>query len=276
MPIVSRILMDDGVSLSARHRGGAPQSPPAVVLVHGLASTSRLWDGVAGELSATGTPVTALDLRGHGESDAPETGYDTQTAVDDVRAAVTRLGAHRVVLAGQSWGGNVVLRLAAQSPSMVSGLVLVDGGWIDLQRSFPTWDSALDALTPPSIDGMPADEFRDVVSTSLAEFPEGALEAAASVVRVRADGTIERRLPIGRHLQILRSLWEDDPSEWYSQVTCPVTLVPAVADGTVPEPVLLAEAALSDVRLHPQVGAHHDVHLQRPAEIATEIRSLLP
>ena len=264
------------MSLAAWHWGGAPVTPPRAVLVHGLASTSRLWDGVAADLVAEGATVSALDLRGHGESDAPESGYDTETAADDVIAALEALVSAPVVLAGQSWGGNVALQVAARAPRLVSGLVLVDGGWIDLQRSFATWDSALDALTPPSIDGMPADEFRHVVSTSLAGFPEGALEAAASVVRVRADGTIERRLPIGRHLQILRSLWEDDPSEWYSQVTCPVTLVPAVADGTVPEPVLLAEAALSDVRLHPQVGAHHDVHLQRPAEIATEIRSLLP
>ena len=244
------------------------------MLVHGLASTARLWDGVAAELVAGGMAVTALDLRSHGESDAPESGYDTATAADDVVAALEALTSAPVVLAGQSWGGNVALQVAARAPGLVSGLVLVDGGWINLQESFPSWDDALAALTPPPIDGMDAEEFRSMVAGSLTGFPPGAVDAALSVVRVRDDQTIARRLTVARHLQILRSLWEDDPSRWYPHVACPVVLMPAVADDTLPDPVRAAADALPTAVVRPAVGAHHDIHLQRPGVVAAEIRSL--
>jgi pimeloyl-ACP methyl ester carboxylesterase len=250
---------------------------PGVVLVHGLASTSRLWNGVAERLASTGITTAAVDLRSHGDSDAPEDGYDTETAAHDLAAVLIALSDEPVVLAGQSWGGNVALQVAAQDRASVRALVLVDGGWIDLRRSFGTWERALGALTPPAIDGLPHEEFREVVASSLVGFPPGAVDAATSVVRVRADGTIERRLSVDRHLQILRSMWDDDPTRWYPTVHCPVVLLPAVPAGdTLPDTVRGAAAGLSDARVRPQVGAHHDVHLQRPDEVAAEIRSLLP
>ena len=63
--------------------------PPGFVLVHGLASNAQLWQGVAEALSdgGAGHAVTAIDLRGHGESDASSSGYDTATAAADVVAA---------------------------------------------------------------------------------------------------------------------------------------------------------------------------------------------
>ena len=48
------------------------------LLVHGLSSNARTWDGVAAELSAAGHPVVAIDQRGHGRSEKPpiSAGYD--------------------------------------------------------------------------------------------------------------------------------------------------------------------------------------------------------
>ena len=89
------------------------------LLVHGLSSNARLWDGVAARLGGAGHPVYAVDLRSHGESDAPPDGYDTSTAADDLAALCARLGLARPVVAGQSWGGNVVVRLAARQPELV-------------------------------------------------------------------------------------------------------------------------------------------------------------
>ncbi len=43
---------------------------------------------------------------------------------------IERLGIERPVVAGQSWGGNVVLELAARRPELVRGIVCVDGGWL--------------------------------------------------------------------------------------------------------------------------------------------------
>src|SRR5690242_14917962 len=117
------------------------------LLVHGLSSNARLWDGVGAELSAAGHPVHAVDLRSHGDSDAPPDGYDTATAAADLAA----LGLTGAVAAGQSWGGSVVVALAAKHPEAVAALALVDGGWYDPANEFPSWDEAADALRPPEI-----------------------------------------------------------------------------------------------------------------------------
>jgi pimeloyl-ACP methyl ester carboxylesterase len=262
-----------GVSLAARAYAPTAAGRPTVVLVHGLASTSRLWDGVAERLAACGHPVMAVDLRGHGESDAPDDGYDTATAADDL-IAFLELGEVPVVLAGQSWGGNVVLQLAARRRDLVAGLALVDGGWISLRSRFSSWESALRALTPPPIDGLAIDDFRAMVAESLAGFPDGAVDAATSVVRVLDDQTIERRLTVGRHLQILRSMWDDEPAQWYPHIETPTLLMPALADDHLPDEVAAAANAIRGARVRAYPGAHHDVHLQRPGEVATDIRRL--
>lgn len=263
--------VEPGVSLAVHVDGDGPAT---VVLVHGLASTAQLWGGVAADLAASGVRAVRLDLRGHGASDAPEDGYDTATAASDVVTVLRALDPGPVVLAGQSWGGNVVLRVAAQHPDLVRGLALVDGGWIRLAGRFPDWPTALAALTPPDIDGWPLQRFAQVVAASLADFPAGAVEAAMSVVRVEADGTIRRRLPVERHVQILASMWQDDPRTSYPLVQAPTLLLPAT-DGEVSPEVLEAARLLPHATLRPYLGAHHDLHLQRPAEVAADLRSLL-
>jgi pimeloyl-ACP methyl ester carboxylesterase len=281
LPVVPEqrlIRVADGVDLAVRehppvHSTG--EARPVVVLVHGLASTSRLWDGVAASLARAGHRVVAVDLRGHGESDAPGHGYDTATAAADLIALIPQVSDEPVLLAGQSWGGNVVLQLAARRPDLVCGLALVDGGWISLRGRFARWEDALAVLTPPDIDGVRVDEFERMVAQSLAGFPDGAVEAATSVVRITDEGTVQRRLTVERHLQILRSMWDDDPAAWYTGVQAPTVLMPAVTGGDVPAEVTTAAAALPQARLRVYRDAHHDVHLQRPDEVADDIRSLL-
>jgi pimeloyl-ACP methyl ester carboxylesterase len=72
---IKAVPVADGVTLRVRHWPG-PASP-AFLLVHGLSSNARLWDQVAGRLAAAGHPAYAVDLRSHGESDAPPAEYDT-------------------------------------------------------------------------------------------------------------------------------------------------------------------------------------------------------
>ncbi|HZZ48199.1 MAG TPA: alpha/beta fold hydrolase, partial [Pseudonocardia sp.] len=61
------IMVDAGpVALGARSWPGGAARP--VLLVHGMSSNARLWDGVAERLAAAGHPVVAVDLRGHGTS----------------------------------------------------------------------------------------------------------------------------------------------------------------------------------------------------------------
>src|SRR2546429_435400 len=79
-----RVEVAPGVRLYVERRPGEPAGS-SFVLVHGLASNLRLWDGVAEDLHARGHTVVALDQRGHGRSDAPEGGYDLATAAGPAR-----------------------------------------------------------------------------------------------------------------------------------------------------------------------------------------------
>jgi len=115
----------DGVELAADVRG-EPFAPP-VLLLHGGGQTRHAWTKTADELATRGWRTVALDLRGHGDSDWPESGeYDTEHFAADILCVVEQLGQAPAVV-GASLGGMTALtaqRLAA--PQLFSAIVLVD------------------------------------------------------------------------------------------------------------------------------------------------------
>ncbi len=262
-----RIPVPGGVELAVRLFEGAGRPP--VLLVHGLASNARLWDGVAARLAQLGHPVAAVDQRGHGRSDKPNSGYDFATLTADLVAVIGALGWERPLVAGQSWGGNVVLELAIRHPDSTRAVACVDGGWIELAGRFPTWDAARAALTPPRLVGLKAAEFEAMIRGGHPDWPEAGIQGTMANVEVRGDGTIAPWLSLDHHLTILRQLWEHRPSERYRLVPVPVLLVPA-GDGQGPQRrhVAGAEAAIPTVRTQWFTGADHDIHAQHPVELA--------
>src|SRR4051794_41796960 len=87
-----------------------------------------MWDGVAAHLVERGHRAATVDLRGHGRSSTPDGRYDVATVAGDVASVIEALGWERPVVAGQSWGGNVVLEGGARHGGPARGLVPVDGG----------------------------------------------------------------------------------------------------------------------------------------------------
>jgi len=250
--------------------------PPPFLLVHGLSSNARLWGGVAAALSHAGHPSFAVDLRSHGESDAPEEGYDTATAAVDLAVVIKELGLDRPIVVGQSWGGNVVVRLAARHPELVGGVGLVDGGWIDLSASFSTWKACERVLRPSKMDGATASSVRGWISSAHPDWSERAIEATLANFSIRPDGTLERRLSIPRHMKILRSMWDDPPAPDLPRVAAPALLLPAAdpSDAKSERVAAAAEAMRSaTIVWHP--GGDHDLHAQQPEQIASELLRLV-
>ena len=64
---------------------------------------------------------------------------------------------------GHSYGGNLAVEIAVRHPSLLSYLVLVDGGYIDLQGTFPDFNSCLLVLRPPSFAGISAEELEHII-----------------------------------------------------------------------------------------------------------------
>lgn len=267
-----RIEGADGIGLHVRLWGGAGDAP--FVLVHGLASNARLWDGVAETLAAYGHRVAAVDLRGHGRSDKPDHGYDYPTVCADVAAVVDALGMDRPVAVGQSWGGNVVLELAARRGDDVRGVACVDGGTLDLRARFATWEECATTLSPPRLNGTPFAEIERTLRRMHADWPETGIQGALACFEVRPDGTVAPWLTRDRHLAILRAMWERRPGDAYAAVKVPVLLAPAAEDESdwtarKEAEIAAAERALATVRTHWFRPAHHDVHAQHPVDVAS-------
>jgi pimeloyl-ACP methyl ester carboxylesterase len=270
-----RIAVADGVELHIR-RWGQEASGRPFLLVHGLSSNARLWDGVAAILAAADHPAVAIDLRSHGESDAPETGYDTTTAADDVAEIAGALGMTGAIFAGQSWGGNVVIQVAARHPGVAAALALVDGGWSDLSTVFPSWEACEKALRPPDIDGRPAAELSGWFRNAHPDWSEAAIAATLANMRVAPDGSVTRRLPIPRHMEIVRSMWDDPPLRYYPDVRVPVLLLPATEfDSDRGDQARQAAASLADATVHEYVGGDHDLHAQQPDRVAADLLTLV-
>jgi 3-oxoadipate enol-lactonase len=101
-------------------------SGPVVVLLHGFPLSRVMWAGQLGALGASHR-VVAPDLRGHGESPAPDATYTMEQMADDVVELLDGLAiSEPVVVGGLSMGGYVALAMAIKHPDRVRALMLID------------------------------------------------------------------------------------------------------------------------------------------------------
>lgn len=274
-----RIPVADGIELAADTWAPTADSgstgPVPFVLVHGLASNARTWDGVAARLTSRGHAAVTVDLRGHGRSSKPEGPFDVPVVADDVAAVIAALGLDRPVVAGQSWGGNVVLELGARHPAGLRGIACIDGGWLEPSATFASWEACREVLAPPHLVGLHRDDIERYVRNAHPDWPETGIAGTLANFEVRGDGTIAPWLTFDRHIAVLRGLWDHHPPERYASVAAPVLLVPADGgEGAQDErlarkrdEVDRALATLPNARVRWFRG-DHDIHAQHPDELA--------
>ena len=268
--VVRRIPVAEGVSLHAVVWPDG-EAPP-FLLVHGLSSNCRTWEAVAQRLHGEGHPVATVDLRGHGSSDKPDEGYDFATLASDLLAVSAALGFDRPVVAGQSTGGNVALELAHRTPDRVAGTVGVDGGVLELAEQWPRWEDCEKALAPPPFTGLKVDDFAARLRRSHPDWSDDGVAATMANCEVLPDGTVRPWLSFERHIRILRALWEQRPSVLVPALAVPMLLLLADSgDGWMADKRRAAERAVAanpDVRVEWFAPADHDLHVQKPAEVA--------
>ncbi len=249
---------------------------PTLVLLHGLASTRRLFDLVIPHL-AKSNRVVAYDQRGHGESEKPDDDYSLDAFARDVDEILRRHGVSRPVLVGHSFGANVALRHAVTRHA-ARGLVFVDGGLVEMHAHL-SWEQAQARLAPPPDDPHENDRWVREGSPLIANSPQ-LVEIRRSLFEPHANGQLHRRLTRERHIRILRSLWEQDGHEELRHLGCPaLLLVCRMPTPQAPDQRWTAqkERAAARVATFPRItvrwldGAVHDVPLQRPAELAQVI-----
>ena len=282
LPTSELIATGTGVRLRVV-KWGDPEthSGKPIVLVHGLASNAMLWEGAALAFVALGRPVVAVDLRGHGQSEKPDDGYDMQTVTFDLAKLLEVLavrGYVRPVVCGQSWGGNVVIELAHRYPQLVRVVVAVDGGFLELQNHFPEWEACSIALRPPNLLGTSAKNMREYMQRAHSDWPQTGIDGAMANMEHLPDGTVRPWLTLDRHLKVLRGLWEHKPTHLYSDIKVPVLFVPAEGPGgvfaeTKRHAVEQALSMVPVVRVEWFSPADHDLHAQHPERFAQVVHN---
>jgi pimeloyl-ACP methyl ester carboxylesterase len=250
---------------------GADSGGPVVVLLHGIASSSRSWAPV---LSSMGrhTHVVAPDLLGHGRSAKPRSGdYSLGAYAAGLRDLLLVLGIDRVTIVGHSFGGGVAMQFAYQFPELVERVVLVSSGGLGqgvsialraatlpgaatvlrlasviaprpLSRLVHRLLRAVPALAGPDLDG---------VVDAFASFTDGGARAAfTQTVRGALDWS-GQRLTGTERLYLLADV--------------PVLLVGGTRDPVIPaEHTTAAHQVLPGSRLEIFAGAGHFPHLDDP------------
>ena len=251
------------------------------LLVHGLASNARLWDGVADELGKLGYRVAIVDLRGHGRSDKPETGYDFATISADLAHVLEQLnrtdGFSKPVVVGQSWGASVAESFGAEHPELTRGIVAVDGGMTALAERFPEWSECKLILAPPNMTGIPWEHFESVVRSNHPDWPESGIRGVLANMERLADGTFRPWLSRDHHFEILWHLWQYNPFETCARLKVPILFVPAGGDATRDQEKQNGlERLLGQVQNAKAVWfspADHDIHAQYPLRLSILLHS---
>src|SRR5437763_680647 len=186
----------DGVEIAVRRAG----SGPPVLLLHGIPTSSRVWDRVGAALSAD-FDVVAPDLLGYGESGKPpDRDVSMAAQAELVPMLLDELGVERVILVGHDLGGAVAQRMAVDAPERVAGLVLIDSVSFDswpifrmrmlrtvmppFARRWPRhWFGWFDRSLRPYV---PRGEAREALSASLAAWSADRAGAEAFMRNARA------------------------------------------------------------------------------------------
>lgn len=112
----------NGIELHYLQTGEGPE----VVLIHGLGGNLAIWflqiiNRLKGEFR-----FTAYDLRGHGRSSTPPTGYTTFDMAQDLKGLLDALDLQKVHLVGHSWGADIAMHFTILYPEYVEKLVVLE------------------------------------------------------------------------------------------------------------------------------------------------------
>lgn len=246
------------------------EGSPPFLLIHGLASNAQTWNKVGRILAEQGYLAIAIDQRNHGQSQPTESGFDFETVTADLNQLLDQLGWKSPILVGQSWGGNVLTAFGARYPKRAKGLVMVDGGFLDLSLSGDPWETVYKKMLPTDVSHVSVEMMRQLIQLGHPDWDDEGIDVTLANLRVKEDGLLERPLPIDKHMQIVRHLFDQDLKDAYQKISDPV-LICAAGSGAEPDPLrqkMLDNATqISNVQIDWFENSDHDLHIQKPEKL---------
>jgi lipase len=250
------------------HEWGDPRGEPLVCL-HGVTGYAGVYQRLAQERWSN-RRVLAFDLRGHGRS-GWEPPWTFAAHVDDLAETSTELGLSEADWVGHSFGGRLVLELAAAHPQIVQRAALLDPaiqllpevalGAADFERRDPVYESV--------------EEYVEERLLVYPDSPRVAIEhEAAQHLEPQRDGSLRRRTCQAAAVSIYGELASPPPSP--STLTAETLLLYAPAYGLVQEGQIEAyRAALGDLLHIVEVPGMHMVQWDAFDEVAGAVERLL-
>jgi pimeloyl-ACP methyl ester carboxylesterase len=228
-------------------------SDPPLVLLPGLTSNAHSFDGLIQADLISACRVLALDLRGRGLSDKPETGYNMADHAADVIGLLDALGLEQIILGGHSFGGLLTFYMAAHSPERITKLVILDAA--------PAFHPNLRELLQPSLDRLgkifPSWE---LYLQTMKQMPFWGGEWDAAIeryyeadVQINPDGTVQARSNPAAIAEAVDKSQSEPWEQYLAAIRQPALLLnapgPVGPPGT--PPILPAEQARAAARLLP-------------------------
>lgn len=252
----------NGVTLAYSDRGeGLP-----LVFLHAFPLNRTMWSAQEQALSSQFRIVT-VDLRGHGESDAPLWRYTLDQAADDVRALMDHLSIRQAVLVGLSMGGYILFAFYRAFTDRVKGLVLADtraqadtadgrqGRFHMAQVAYRQGPAAIADLMIPKL----------LSPASINTNPD-------LVRRVRA--MIEGNQISGIAGDLMAMAERADSVPFLNQIACPAQIIVGELDhATPPSDAELMADRIPGARLTVIPGAAHLANLEQPDRFTQIVRS---
>jgi pimeloyl-ACP methyl ester carboxylesterase len=210
-----------------------------ILCVHGITANCRCWDVMASDLSPDHR-VIAMDLRGRGLSESPDSGYSIAHHCEDILAILDDLGLEKAVIMGHSLGAFIALAMGAQHPDRVDRIILVDGGGklseIQMVKVFRGIKPSLDRLGRifPSFE-----DYKDLMKNApfLKEWTP-VLETYYQYEIEEVDGRVRCSINPAHIQEERENLGKVDFSQFYEKISCPVLILRAT-DGMVAKDDLL-------------------------------------
>jgi pimeloyl-ACP methyl ester carboxylesterase len=262
------VTVQRGVKLHVLDFGGT--GAPLVFLA-GLGNTAHSFDEFAPAFTDR-FHVIAITRRGFGESDHPESGYDTPRLVADVKAVLDSLKLTRVSLVGHSIAGEEITRFAATYPARVDKLVYLDGAYDRVRAAMLITD---DSVPAPAGESVPPPAGKDTLTeaayvTYVHRSRGVAIPEADIRMRFRHDGWREEVSHAYQSISV-------EPPQ-YKRVKAPALAIYAVDDSSDELYALLRQQFRDEVtngqvvELH---GAHHWIFISNRAECLMAMRRFL-
>ncbi len=238
--------------------GGAGLQLP-VVLIHSLAGNSAQWTPQLVHLRRARRAV-ALDLRGHGRSEAPRDGrYALADFATDVQRVMDALGIRRAVVVGHSLGGGVAVALAGLIPDRIAGVFLADP--IDDPSKRPADENA-DAF----LRRLDSPEY----SSAIEAYWEEILKGASDSVRRQVLADL-RSTPPGSVLGPMRAMAGFDAEAALAGYSGPIVALTTPLN----EFPSSLHRVVRRIRQERMTGVSHWLHLDRPAEFNASLDAFL-